>query len=384
MSSALQQSTDVASASGSSKHSSPFRLGYRPALDGLRGLAILAVMGFHARLPGTHGGFLGVDVFFVISGFLITSLLLEERRRHGSNNFKRFYIRRGLRLFPALFVLLVFYLVHALVLDGARRSNELKEIAFTLGYVMNWALSFDWVKAGNLSHTWSLAIEEQFYVLWPAALLILLAVFRSRLLPIAATLVAAIVAIALWRARVYHPGPGIAYYRAFFGLDTRGDGLLLGCLVSFVMYSSALHQHRIFKALMSVGAVVASVAIAAIMIMGRNQLAAYYYDRYLISFVVAGVAVIVAHVVMAPASAIARLLSLRPLVWLGRISYSLYLWHIPVFLAVGRRDFSLPTTALRVGLSVAIASLSFSVIEQRFLRLKVRFGSSGQPEGRAE
>jgi peptidoglycan/LPS O-acetylase OafA/YrhL len=138
-----------------------FRLGYRPALDGLRGVAALLVMSFHFQIPGWSGGFLGVDVFFVLSGFLITSLLLEEWQRSGTVCLRRFFLRRALRLFPAL--------VLVLLVTAPFVSYRWPLVA--LGYVANWALAFKFVTFGPISHVWSLSVEEQFYLIWPIVFL---------------------------------------------------------------------------------------------------------------------------------------------------------------------------------------------------------------------
>ena len=160
----------------------PFRLGYRPALDGLRGIAILAVLAFHSRAFFLEGGFIGVDLFFVLSGFLITVLLVQEKAKHGRIDFKAFYIRRALRLLPAMLGLLTALWVATLVL-GDRFATDAalmgKVMAVTLAYVPNWVLAFDlgaWPSA--LTHVWSLAIEEQFYLLWPALLVACLSARR--------------------------------------------------------------------------------------------------------------------------------------------------------------------------------------------------------------
>ena len=178
-----------------------FELGHRRALDGLRGVAVLAVLGFHGGVPFMRGGFLGVDVFFVLSGFLITSLLYEEWRRTGAIRLRAFYMRRVLRLLPALILLLLALTIYAIWLPWPDQRARLRaEIAFTLLYVANWALAFRLVPdLGFLAHAWSLAIEEQFYLVWPLALLLLL---RSgvRLPRVIALVMLAIVASAAWRA----------------------------------------------------------------------------------------------------------------------------------------------------------------------------------------
>jgi len=174
--------------------SQPFRLGYRPALDGIRGAAVLAVMLFHFGAPFDQGGFLGVDAFFVLSGFLITALLIEEWSRTGGIAFRRFYTRRALRLLPALFaMLLLVTVVVALIAPRDVQEATWRGTVVTLLYAANWQKVFSSQSVGLLGHTWSLSIEEQFYVLWPPLLLLLL---RHRLSLHWLTLVAAVLAVA--------------------------------------------------------------------------------------------------------------------------------------------------------------------------------------------
>ena len=155
-----------------------FRLGYRPSLDGLRGVAVLVVMAHHAYVPFFRGGGVGVDIFFVLSGFLITSLLLEEWRRTQDISLRGFYIRRGLRLLPALFMLLLVLQAYALLrMRGDAFWEMEKAIGAVLGYFGNWVAALGLYDMRVLSHTWSLSIEEQFYFLWPIILLLML---RSR------------------------------------------------------------------------------------------------------------------------------------------------------------------------------------------------------------
>src|SRR5260370_110527 len=206
------------------------RLGHRPALDGLRGIAILGVIGVHvALLPG---GGAGVDVFFTLSGFLITSLLLEEHAETGRLRLKQFYMRRFLRLVPAFTLLLLVHFVYCLVCyRGWQQKAGLAGGVISLGYFSNWSRAYKWIPHFGLSHTWSLAIEEQFYLLWPVLLLAVLFLFKSqggRLRAVAALALAFV----LYRALLIQWGA--PFHRIYNGLDTRADALLIGCLTSFI------------------------------------------------------------------------------------------------------------------------------------------------------
>src|SRR5580700_1362064 len=139
----------------------PYKLGYHPSLNGVRGLAIILVLLNHGEILGTGFGFVGVNTFFVLSGFLITCLLVAEFDKSGKINFSQFYLRRARRLFPALFVLLFVYLIYALFVHNF--FPAMKETLFALFYVTNWAHIFGFQNDGGLAHTWSLSIEEQYY-----------------------------------------------------------------------------------------------------------------------------------------------------------------------------------------------------------------------------
>jgi peptidoglycan/LPS O-acetylase OafA/YrhL len=316
-------------------------LGYVPALDGLRGLAIAAVIASHYYgVPG--GGPLGVGLFFVLSGFLITTLLLEERDRRGIS-LRGFYVRRARRLFPALAVLLVVYLL-VLAVQG---RNGLAVVALGGLYIGNIVQAFsihDVVSHSALGHLWSLAAEEQFYLVWPF-LLLFVARVRRRL----ELLVALLVALIAYRVCLAESGASLG--RLYFAPDTHADWLLAGSILAF------LRRDRGFVVREPIP-VIAYVVLAAGMIP----------DPYTYAWVEWGGSILmVACVVLVTAAysgtEMAALLSLRPLVGLGKISYSLYLWHIPILLAFGRRY-----TDVALLLSVGVAVLSYHYVEQPFRR----------------
>ncbi len=203
---------------------SKFRLGYIPALDGIRAVAILLVMCVHANVPFIPGGFIGVDIFFVLSGFLITALLLKEFDEHAVIHFKKFYMRRILRLLPALVVMLItLNLLSLILLNAAERQSNLIDSFIALFYMSNWAFVFNLRPLFFLTHTWSLSIEEQFYILWPVVLLIILRKHSSREKVFGTVLG---LAMASWLWRVILTVTTLSYGRVFFSLDTRLDGLL--------------------------------------------------------------------------------------------------------------------------------------------------------------
>jgi peptidoglycan/LPS O-acetylase OafA/YrhL len=355
-----------------------FHLGYRRWLDGLRGVAILLVLAFHLQL--LPGGSLGVDVFFVLSGFLITNLLAEEWQRRGSINLKHFYLRRVLRLLPAFVVLLLAFAIHTLV----RRPSEewgarWHELAAAACYVANWN-QFHGASWTILGHTWSLSLEEQFYLLWPMLLFVMLRYLpRRQILIIVA---AGILAAATLRFGMHHQHRlfGTAktdIMRLYTGLDTRADSLLAGCLASLLATWNLLPQSRRFVTGIKVSSLIAVILVGFCLFfrdLGHSQ----YYDG-LFTLVAIAVAVIIVRLLMVPTGLGGKILEFGPLVGAGKISYGLYLFHIPFVdwfgsSGVGWRNPG--TTALVAILTLAAALLSFYLIERPFLRLKDRLHSS--------
>jgi len=339
-----------------------FRLGYRPSLDGMRGVAVMAVMGLHNYVPFCAGGTIGVDIFFVLSGFLITSLLLEEWNRSGRISFRDFYIRRALRLLPALFVFLLVLQAYVLLrLRGSDFWQMERATLAVLGYVANWAKAFG-VDLRALNHAWSLSIEEQFYFVWPAAFWLMLR-FRRSPRWIVCALALAIAGIALRRALMYEPA---LETRIFNGSDTRFDELLAGCLLAVGLGAGLI---RAFRAL-------PYLVLAAIILIlwgiyrpiGWGRMARFGWVALEIS-----VGLIMLYLVTRSGTLLHRVLEARWLVWVGRVSYGLYLWHAPVGSKVGGWPLPDPLKPL-VGfaLSFAVAGISYRWVEQPFLKRKAK------------
>ena len=317
------------------------RLGYMPALDGLRGVAIALVIANHVGWLG--GGFLGVDVFFVLSGFLITTVLLEEWGRERSVSLSAFYVRRARRLLPAVFALLAVLGAVAVASASAGGSVEpiVTSVAATLFYTANIWRAMGHELIGPLTPMWSLAQEEQFYLLWPPLLALLLRRGVS-LRRVATGLVLAAVAVMLWRA---HLGPDA---RTFFSPDTRSDPLLIGCLLAVCRHH--LPRIPVSAAAVAVATLTVDVAFASV---SGGLANAFGYP-------LAGISTAVLIAAALQSSPVTRLLQFRPLVLLGVISYGLYVWQGFVFAILG----GLPGIA--VALLVAVVSYRF--IEQPFRR----------------
>jgi peptidoglycan/LPS O-acetylase OafA/YrhL len=369
----MQEVEDVRSATAR-------RLRSVPALDGLRGVAVLLVVISH--LPfivptgiGGHlidgyvdGGFLGVDMFFVLSGFLITALLLGEESRHGSIRLGSFYGRRALRLLPALYVLLVVHLIYAKVV-GLPLDNELMTIRWALVYATNWQVVFHFFTvAQGLGHLWSLAIEEQFYLVWPLLLILFLSLRRGAG-TVTTFLVALIGLVALRRFLMI--ADGTSTLLIFTRTDTRVDSLLVGCLLASLWVRRRTPTRNLAPA-----AWVAAAAIAACVAFSRYDHHFLYQGGFTV-FAVAAATLILAAIDGDWAGN--RLLCTAPLRLLGRVSYGLYLWHLPIFYAVAREWPDWPPVA-RVVVALALTALftaaSWHFVERPALRLKRRLEPS--------
>jgi len=255
------------------------RSGHVAALDGMRGIAVLLVMLTHARYgaPYLQGGSIGVDIFFVLSGFLITYLLVREHDRHGHRiSLWKFYARRALRLGPALVLLLiVLALGGCLFFDPETARSNLIDVAITVVYAVNWARAFD-IPPKLLRHAWSLSIEEQFYLLWPLILIVMLRAISSRQRIATVILLGAVVSY-LWRVALALQGASVQ--RLFNGLDTRADSLLVGCALGLVLGSNLIREEirPVIAAKLKLVAPLTSTAIAVTVLFSNWKAAHVYY-----------------------------------------------------------------------------------------------------------
>jgi peptidoglycan/LPS O-acetylase OafA/YrhL len=343
---------------------------YLPGLDGLRALAVIAVIVYHGNPTWLRGGFLGVEVFFVISGYLITMLLLSEHRRSGAIGLKHFWFRRARRLLPAVFALL--FVVSAVsVLFVRDELDRLKgDIVAALTYTMNWHLIvggtsyFDqFQRPPLLRHLWSLAVEEQFYLLWPLLLVGLLALFRKRPDRLFGAMLALALCSTVLMALLYRP---VDPSRSYYGTDTRIGGLLLGCCLALVWHPRQLVAGvpPVRTRSVSIAGVAGLVALAALCVLSTERGAFLYRGGFLLVDL-ASLAVIAA--IAHPGVRFGRKLGIPLLVYLGVRSYSIYLWHWPVF-ALTRPGVDIswgpvPVFILRVAITLVLADLSFRLVE---------------------
>jgi peptidoglycan/LPS O-acetylase OafA/YrhL len=353
------------------------RLRYVAGLDGVRAFAVVAVIAYHAGVTHATGGFLGVDVFFCLSGFLITSLLLGEARHTGTIRLAQFWARRARRLLPALFLVLCFVglLSWLAASQGAYPGLRLDSLA-TLLYVANWHFILEgtsYFKAANapspLTHTWSLAIEEQFYVVWPLLVLLLVRLRKSAL---ALLVVSALGAIAstVWMARLFTPGADTT--RLYYGTDTHAMTLLSGAaLAAALALLAGKRDPSTLRAPGARGVAVQAAGLAGAGVLGAMALKVTGETHWLYrgGFLLAGVATaaVILSVVMAPRGPLAAVLSFAPIRFVGRISYGLYLWHYPLFIWLDHERtglFGVRLLALRLVVTLAVATASFYLVER--------------------
>ncbi|MGV1048806.1 MAG: acyltransferase family protein [Solirubrobacterales bacterium] len=357
------------------------RFPYLPGIDALRALAVLAVFFYHAHVGWMPGGFLGVDVFFVISGYLITSLLLREFRRGGAIHLGRFWLRRAQRLLPAVGVLIAVTMVAAAILEPDRIDALRGDAVASLFYFANWHFIFadvsyfEQFQAPSLfTHLWSLSVEEQFYLFWPlvfAAGMKLLG--RGRLLVgvLAGALGSVVLAWVLF-------DPGADASRVYYGTDTHAVGLLLGVALALVWSPIELRRRRAGPLVGPILDVVGVLALAYVVLgfvhVHDYDLALWHGGYLWLALVTALLIAVLAH----PAARLGSLLGQAPVLWLGLRSYSFYLWHWPV-LALTRPgiDVDLPKGVLiplQLLAVLALADLSYRFVELPF-RGKARLPS---------
>jgi len=363
-------------------------LGYLPGLDGLRAVSVLAVVAFHHYFIGGHeegfapGGFLGVEVFFVISGYLITSLLLAEMREKGRVSLTRFWTRRARRLLPALFVMLAVVVLYGLLFlpDSVNRLKS--DVIGALSYTRNWWLIISHqsyvAEAGRpalLKHLWSLAIEEQFYLIWPPLLLLgLRNIGRRRLLQV---MIATALASTVLMAIVANGSINAAYYSTY----TRLSGLVLGSAMAFFFAPYKIRGRPgrgVRGALDLAGLAGMFVLLWSFHHFSFPGTTSSGLDVFRGGFLLVDLAtLLVIAAVVHPASDAGPILGIRPLRWVGLRSYGIYLWHYPIF-CVTRPGLDVPIhgwqlLTLRLVLTLGAAELSY-----RYVETPIRSGAIGR------
>lgn len=354
--------------------------GYMPGLDGLRALAVFAVIAYHLNLNWAPGGLLGVNLFFVLSGYLITNILVAQWEQSGSIDLKDFWLRRARRLLPGLFMMMAGVLLWVKLISPERLAALKPEVLAAATYSSNWYLILHHVSyferfgpPSPLGHLWSLAVEEQFYLVWPLLLSLGLRYLPQKKWVIGGTVVIA-AASAAAMALIYIPGNDPS--RVYYGTDTRAFALLAGAVLAMVKPSRNLNaelsgNNRL--ALDAAGSV--GLIIALWMVGNTSQYQTSLYQGMLLLYSVAAACLVA--VLAHPASRLGRLFGWRPLRWLGECSYGIYLWHYPVILltspAVNTEGFNLSRTMWQISASIILAAISRYLIEE-----PIRYGRQKQ------
>jgi peptidoglycan/LPS O-acetylase OafA/YrhL len=355
-------------------------LAIQPAFDGLRGIAVLLVLSAHFGAflaPGfdawpLRGGFLGVDLFFVLSGFLITTILLAELERSGRIRLKRFYLRRVTRLVPALLGLLAVHWVYTAI-EGYSLRPERIGTAYALSFTANWAPTWG-SNIGDipldLTHLWSLGIEGQFYLVWP---FVLWALYRwatpRRMVAAMGALIAVVAVVRPLELNAFNQAEFV--YSRF---DARADALLAGALIAVLYARGRLPALTARRWLAAAGAAGFAVAL----VFARPDSPALYWGGFT-AIAIAGAAIL--SVTLERRSSLANALSWSPLRSLGLASYSIYLWHLPVYLWAVRVVHSpgVPRVALALSVTALMSTLSYWLLERPYMARRGRLTPSHPP-----
>jgi peptidoglycan/LPS O-acetylase OafA/YrhL len=339
------------------------------SLDGLRGFSIILVLVFHSFIPYSQGGFIGVDIFFVLSGFLITHLLLEEYKAKNTINFKNFYMRRVLRLAPALIVVVIFYFIYSsYFMKGTLHEARALSSLGALFYFANLSHAHEWFRMGWLLPAWSLSIEEQFYFIWPVVFFFLINRFGNNKAIIGFL---CFTIILQWINRAYLSLNDASIDRLYYGSDTHSSGLLVGCLAACllakhnekcsILFTLVEKYHRL-NILLSI-----SFYLLSMVTLGR-EIRLVYVGYIPILEVVSAVLIISLFIHRNNRS---WFFSNKLLAWVGSISYGLYLWHWAIFRLLEKFSITGFYTLFLGSLSaILVASLSFYFIEKPILKMK--------------
>lgn len=344
---------------------------YISSLDGLRAISIIGVLFYHLSFPFAVGGYLGVTVFFVLSGYLITDLLLYEYETTQRINLKQFWIRRFKRLLPALFTMLFLLVIWITLFQREFLTGLREDVLASIFYVSNWwyvaqeqSYFTKFSAPSPLQHMWSLAVEEQFYIIWPLLIIAGFVFFTTRmrlLRPMAILTVLSALAMAIGFTANEDPS------RLYYGTDTRAFSLIIGAMLA-VVWPSAKMTKSISPAMRNK---LDWIGISALLLLGvmfltmKEDSAFLYRGGMLLASIIT--AIIIA-VITLPSSRLATALSFKPFVWLGKRSYGLYLWHFPIIILMGGGIADTPLTSKEmwyaVGLAIILTELSWHLIEQ--------------------
>lgn len=344
---------------------------YLPGLDGIRAIAVIAIIIFHLNPKWLPGGFLGVDTFFVISGYLIAMLLINEYEKTGTINILQFWIRRMKRLFPPVLFMILIVIQYIIFFDQSLLYQLKKDVIAALLYISNWWYIFDGLsyfesfEARPLEHLWSLAIEEQFYLLFPLILILMLNKWSKKNILLLFFVVSILSAILM--STLYDPAANVS--RIYFGTDTRLQTLLLGVMCAFIWPAFKLKRDA------------PRILVVIIDFLGFIGLIVLMYSIYKLSehsaflfnggFYVLGIfTVLIIMAAVHPSSIMSRLLGIKPLTVIGKYSYSLYLWHYPVIVLMQKHfvqgQVPIYIHISSVILTIVLAVFSYKLIERPY------------------
>ncbi|MCK1988637.1 acyltransferase family protein [Lysinibacillus fusiformis] len=344
---------------------------YIPGLDGIRALAVLAVIAYHFNFSWARGGFLGVDIFFVLSGYLITSTMLPLKGNQLTVSLKKFWIGRFRRLLPAAYVMIITSFVWAMLFHKELLHTLRGDALSSIFYSSNWWFIFhklsyfdSFGSPSPLKNLWSLAIEEQFYVIWPLLLMIGLYVVKKQS-KLAKIVFFGAICSALLMAILYQPGADPS--RVYYGTDTRCFELLIGCWLALIWPMKRLSSQKLstshMKKLNAISFISFTIFLVSIMYVDEFQTFLYRGGMFLFCLNAAVLIACVCH----PVSILGRILAWKPLCWIGSRSYGIYLWHYPVMvLGTPIHEIGNPSywrIALQLVLIVTIAECSYRFIE---------------------
>ncbi|WP_258207487.1 acyltransferase family protein [Paenibacillus radicibacter] len=351
-----------------------------PGLDGLRALSLVVIIIYHLNPNWLPGGFLGVGIFFVLSGYLITDLLVTEWNNSGKLNLKNFWIRRFRRLLPCMFTMLLFVVAWLSLFDPSRLAALRGEIAASVLYFNNWYLIFHEVSyfehfgpPSPLTHLWSLSVEEQFYIFWPLILFVGFRIIPKRK-KLAGWIIVAAAVSACVMALIYEPGSDPS--RVYYGTDTRVFALLIGAALALIWPSQKLSNRTSPRGrivLDTIGGI--SLAVLLIMIYTANEYDArlYYGGLVFASLTAAMLVAVIVH----PCSRLGQMFSIKPLRWIGVRSYGIYLWHYPIIALTTSKIGTESNLQLLILLQVA-ASFILAALSYRFIETPIRSGAMDQ------
>jgi peptidoglycan/LPS O-acetylase OafA/YrhL len=359
---------------------------YMPGLDGLRAIAVLAVIVFHLGFDWAPGGLLGVGIFFTLSGYLITDILLTQLSSRGRINLLQFWLARARRLLPALFVMLAIVVAWVTLFGPSQPDQFRKAVISAVFYVNNWEQIVNNVSyfarfapEGPLNHLWSLSVEEQFYIFWPFLLLLGVMLVHERPLPsgvrprLALITITGAIVSSIAMAILYHPS--LDPSRIYYGTDTRAGGLLFGCALAMVWPSRRLSRRIARQARNTLdGLGVLGLLIMGLMIWRTGQFSSFLYQG---GFVVLSLAtVLVLMPLTHPACRLGKWLGVRPLRWIGVRSYGIYLWQTPIIVLTSSNSVHAESL---VGKGAQVAAIfAAAAISWRFIEEPVRHGAIGR------